>query len=367
MPHLYPHKTKGWRILYRIYLLDGTHIDKIRWSKNKDTAGLIYSDVTKLETLSRTAAITKQEVLYCLNRGYISQIEASLLTSSKVSIHTWDELAKKYEDWSRTNCRSTTHIANCHKLKVVLNCIEKYYPARQPSELTAEDVESYISRRKKQGAKSGTILKEHVILRKLLDYAGADNPARQIRAPKIDDERLPRALSYEDLVIFMRELKNRKKYLRGYIWAVVMLYLYAGLRPSEIIRLTSKDIKVGKILIHGATKTGMLRSIEIHPKLNIYISSCLRRAGKYLCGGDRQLISQSISRAIRHILRKTALDGATPYSLRHTFVTNLLRTSGDLRYTMDKAGHKRLSTTIRYLHIIPGKDSPLKKMRFGGS
>lgn len=367
MPHLYPHKTKGWRILYRIYLLDGTHIDKIWWSKNKDTAGLIYSDVTKLETLSRTSAITKQEIIYCLNRGYISQQAASLLTSSKVSIYTWDQLAKKYEDWSRTNCRHTTHAANCHKLKVVLNCIDKYYPDKSPADITAEDVHAYISQRKKQGAKSGTILKEHVILRKLLDYLGSDNPARAVKAPKIDDERLPRALSYEDLIIFMQELKRRKEYLRGYLRAVVMLYLYAGLRPSEIIRLTAKDIKVGKILIHGATKTGMLRSIEIHPKLNVYISSCLRHDGKYLCGGDRQLISQSISRAIRHIMRKIDLDGATPYSLRHTFVTNLLRTSGDLRYVMDKAGHKRLATTTRYLHIVPSKISPLKKMRFGGS
>ena len=63
-------------------------------------------------------------------------------------------------------------------------------------------------------------------------------------------------------------------------------------------------------------------------------------------------------------MRKIEIDGATPYSLRHTFVTNLLRSSNDLRYTMDRAGHKRLSTTTRYLHVIESKESPLKKMKF---
>ena len=383
MPHLYPSKTKGWRIVYRVFFLDGTHADKTRWAKNRDIAKTIYADVHKLESLSRKNELSKQEIIFCRNRGYISQEEASHLSSSKISApFTWNELAKKYEDWSRANCRTTTHIRNADKVKVVLDYMQKYFPGGTPADMTKEDVESYILRRNKQGIKNATTRKEHTLIRKLLDYTcpvvsqngmGSDNPARQVPAPRITDERFPCALSYEDLIIFMRELKKRKAYLRGYLRAVVMLYLYAGLRPSEIIRLTAKDIRAGKIMIHGETKTGMLRSIEIHPKLNAYIASCLRRlsavpaqagGGKYLCGGDNQLVPQSISRAIRHIIRKIEIDGATPYSLRHTFVTNLLRSSNDLRYTMDRAGHKRLSTTTRYLHVIESKESPLKKMKF---
>jgi len=373
MPHLYPSKIKGWRIMYRVFFIDGRHVDKTRWAKSKDIAKTIYTDVHKLESLSRKTELSKQEIIYSRNRGYISQEEASQLSSAKISApFTWNELAKKYEDWSRANCMATTHIRNSDKVKVVLDCMQKYFPGKTPADITKEDVESYILCRKKQGIKNATSRKEHTLIRKLLDYMGSDNPARQVPAPPINDERLPCALSYEDLIVFMQELKKRKAYLRGYLRAVVMLYLYAGLRPSEIIRLTAQDIRAGKIMIHGETKTGMLRSIEIHPKLNVYISTCLLRlsavpaqagGGKYLCGGNNQLVPQSISRAIRHILRKIEIDG-TPYSLRHTFVTNLLRASNDLRYTMDRAGHKRLSTTTRYLHIIESKESPLKKMKF---
>ncbi|MBI5327575.1 MAG: tyrosine-type recombinase/integrase [Deltaproteobacteria bacterium] len=62
-----------------------------------------------------------------------------------------------------------------------------------------------------------------------------------------------------------------------------------------------------------------------------------------------------------------AVGAAHTTILRHTFISNLLHSSLDLRYTMDKAGHKRLATTTRYLHVIESKESPLKKMRFGGS
>lgn len=364
MPHLYPSKNKGWRIIYRVFFIDGRHTDKTRWASSKDKAKIIYSDVDKLENLSRKAAITKQEVLYCLNRGYISQTETSLLTSSKVSIYTWNELAKKYEDWSRENCRAISQKANMTKLKNVLKFTDRLNKA--PSEVAAADIEAYIKARRQAKIKNATIRKEIVIFRKMLDNLGADNPARQTKLPKVDDEHIPRALEYEEILALLQTLKKRKRYLYGYLRPVVMTYLYAGLRPSEMVRLMAKDIRAGKILIHGETKTGMLRNVEIHPKLKVCIESCIRRGGKYLFGGDRQLDPNSISREIRRTIREAELDeGATPYSLRHTFVTNLLRTSNDLRYTMDKAGHKRLATTTRYLHIIPNKESPLKKMKFG--
>ena len=56
-------------------------------------------------------------------------------------------------------------------------------------------------------------------------------------------------------------------------------------------------------------------------------------------------------------------EGIAPYSLRHTFVTEFLRAGADLRYAMDKASHRRLSTTTMYLHSIESEDSPVKRIR----
>ncbi|HEY4716828.1 MAG TPA: hypothetical protein VII00_06950, partial [bacterium] len=62
--------------MYRVFFLDGTHADKTRWAKSKDIAKAIYTDIHKLESLSRKTELSKDEIIFCRNRGYISQQEA---------------------------------------------------------------------------------------------------------------------------------------------------------------------------------------------------------------------------------------------------------------------------------------------------
>lgn len=89
----------------------------------------------------------------------------------------------------------------------------------------------------------------------------------------------------------------------------------------------------------------------------------LRRRTKQLFAGPKGITTESISRAIGAIINQAGLTGVTPYSLRHTFITGLLDAGAALRYVMDRAGHRRLSTTTRYLHVTREKDSPVKKIR----
>ncbi len=363
MPHLYSHKTKGWRILYRVYFLDGDLANKVRWSKSKDKAMDIYTDVSRLESLSRRNSLTEDEVSYAFKRGYVDSNEASRLSISRKGQSTWDELRKKYEDWSRAYCRKTTHEVNILRLGKVIGYVE----GKDPGEYSEDDIELYVQKRKAAGAKDWTVRHEQVILRKLFDYRGGSNPARKIPIVIANDEVIPQIFTRKDLVKFMRVVKKRRKHLYGYLRPVTLTYLYAGLRPSEIVRLTPKDVQANKLLIHGATKNGKSRNVEIHPKLMPHISACLRKGGKYLFGGDTQLRPETIGLTLRRIINDddVNLDGVTPYSLRHTFVTELLRAGADLRYVMDKAGHKRLATTTRYLHSIEDKDSPVKRIKIG--
>ncbi|MBI5236398.1 MAG: site-specific integrase [Deltaproteobacteria bacterium] len=239
-----------------------------------------------------------------------------------------------------------------------------YVDGKRPGEFTEEDAKHYIQKRKTSGAKDWTVRHEQVVLRKLIDYLGGENPTRNIPLIQAEDEIIPRAFTRADLYKFMRLVKNRRMHLHGYLRPVTLTYLYAGLRPSELVRLTHSDIKAGKILIQGATKTGRARSVEIHPRLMPHISACLRKNGKYLFGGDVQLRPETIGLTLRRVISDAGLEEVTPYSLRHTFITGLLRAGADLRYVMDKAGHRKLTTTTRYLHVIETEDSPVRHIKF---
>ncbi len=382
MPHLYKHKVGGWRIVYSLHFPAHESKQKTKYAKKLQDAQRILGDVDHIEMMSRKRQLTKDELVKALNLGYITQEEAAMLHGGEVYTYTsWQKLRKEYEDYSRKNSTGYTHECNINKLTVILGFFEDYVP----SAITEATVTAYIDKRfrdkvlkgkpdengkrREETVKSSTIEKEINILRILLDPLGSGNPARKVSPPKRKDERIPRPLWREDIKAFYKALRGHQRNLYGYLRPLAMTYLYAGLRPTELINLRPDDInlKIGKIFVQGKedvrTKTGGVRSIEIHPKLIVYMEVCLRKGGKYLFGGDVRINPKSVSRAVRKVMEDAGLTGVTPYSLRHTFITGLLRSGADLREAMDRAGHRRLSTTTRYLHVSPTKN-PVKRIKF---
>lgn len=379
MPHLYPHKTGGWRVVYKVYFPADRPRRKTKYARQMQDAQVIYGDVDHIETVSRKRQLTKDEIRKALNLRYITQEEASMLHGGRVVGNiTWNDLRKKYEDWARAYCETSTNRCNFSKLDRVVS----YFSAFSPGEVTAAHIEDYIRARKtgrvvmeakkrgrpraEQKGSDATVRKELVILRRLLDPLGKDeNPAREIPLLKVSEEAVPRPLYPDEVGPFLDALEGRRASLGGWLKHMTMTYLYAGLRPSEIVRLTREDINAGagKIHIQGRTKTGRARSVDIHPELLPLLDERLRTAKK----GERLFPYNvnSLGREVRKVITDAGLKGITPYSLRHSFVTYLLRAGADLRQTMDLAGHRKLSTTTRYLHVVPSVDSPVKKIDFG--
>lgn len=392
MASIHPHKALGWRIRYRVWFPDGNWIEKERYAKKRAKAQLIFNEASSLEDLSKRRALSPQDLAFFLNRKYLARHEAEALSAGPLpGSHTWAELERTYEDYSRKNSSSPyTHACNVTKLKKVM----EYLRAHDPSCITREMVERYIykrlgdkvekgkpdenGRRRVEPIKSATVEKEINLLRILLDPLGGqnrvrgvwpENPARQVSPPRKVDERIPQPLWRDDIKAFYKALRRHRAKLYGYLVPLAMTYLYAGLRPTELINLTPKDVNlaIGKIIVQGKdgvrTKTGRARSIEIHPKLQVFIESALKKGGAYVFGGDRKITPDSVSRAVRQVIEEAGREGLTPYSLRHTFITALLRSGADIREVQDRAGHSRLSTTMRYLHVAPTKN-PVKRIKF---
>jgi integrase/recombinase XerD len=142
---------------------------------------------------------------------------------------------------------------------------------------------------------------------------------------------------------------------KGLLRDVFILIQDTGMRPDEVLRLRKKDILWKKALIHipkGKTK----RSTR-HVPLSDRVRDILTRRvswNEYVFPARSKSGHKShtaIEKPFRNLRRKLKLDpDLVLYSGRHTFATDMLDRTGNLKLVGDLLGHASLVTTARYLH-----------------
>lgn len=267
----------------------------------------------------------------------------------------------------------------------IIKPILRHFESMEPVRITTADIIAFITARRAADRSKGTCNKYLSALRIMFDYlvsihAIETNPARAVKDFTDTRERVPRVLYPEELQTFFEKLKGCKE-IYGYFGDMCMMYLYTGLRRAELLRLRIADVSLrNKTIRVEKTKNNKERIVEIHPLLVPTLKSVLQRNGQskdgYFFGGrDVPLCKEkTITRAFsRFAAGGTGINkvrvlpaGVTLHSLRHTFITYLLKSGCDLKTVQAIAGHKKITTTHRYLHLIPGSENVSKIEFFTG-
>lgn len=181
-----------------------------------------------------------------------------------------------------------------------------------------------------------------------------EDPSADIAHPKYE-VKPPRILSKVEYRALRDSCRDDSR-----ISAIVELFLQTGIRIGELANLTTDDVKNDELHIspqesheersvplNKAAKQAIDKYMQIRPKTQNKIL--------FVTKTGRPLLIRNIRTAIDRYFRLAGIENAKVNDLRHTFIAHHLMSGTPLTILSKLVGHKRLSTTEKYLDFIKGK------------
>lgn len=270
-----------------------------------------------------------------------------------------------------------------------------FHEKRHPKEMGGTEVAEFLSHlareRNVSAATQGQALAALLFLYKRVlnvDLPWIDNVVRATR-PK----RLPTVLTQQQAQSVLANLQ-------GVYWLIGVLFYGSGLRLTEAVRLRVKDLELGnrRILVRDGKGSkdrvtilpGTLvphlrahvdRTRELHrqaiargfggvelpfalerkyPRAHMewgwqYVFPAARPSTDPRTGKRRRhhILEDTIQRHVRNAARAAGIEKpVSPHTFRHSFATHLLENGYDIRTVQELMGHKDVSTTQIYTHVM---------------
>lgn len=182
------------------------------------------------------------------------------------------------------------------------------------------------------------------------------NPSSDIKHPKYEND-LPKILKPIEFRSLRDACRNDAR-----ATAIVELMLQAGLRIKEIENLELDNIENNDLHI---------ASYESHPKRTIPLNNSAKIAVKrylnearhdskskhvFVTKSGRPLLARNIRSLLNRYFDKADIKDIKVNDLRNTFIVFQLKSGVPIDIVSQVAGHKRISTTEKYLELIDSKE-----------
>lgn len=235
--------------------------------------------------------------------------------------------------------------------------------------LTNKDIEFYKSERLNEVSKS-TVNIDLTTMKAVFNIAVKfnwieNNPCKNVSKLSISEKEI---LSFSGAEVNLILNNIQDIYLKN----IVLFNLYTGCRISEILNIQWKDVNLNERILYirnkvnFETKRGKNREIPISDKLSDFLNDLLKvnsnenifpinDPDKYIFVNERgiKFNIDYISKKFKKILRFLNFPEKFHFHcLRHTFITNLIKSGVNINYVKEIAGHSDIQTTMNYIHIV---------------
>lgn len=182
------------------------------------------------------------------------------------------------------------------------------------------------------------------------------DPSSEIKHPKYEND-LPKILK----PIEYRSLRDAcRNDIRA--TAIVELMLQCGLRIKEIENLKVDNVKENEVYIE---------SYESHSDRSVPLNNSVKNALKnyltnvrqdtksknvFITKTGRRLLARNIRSLLNRYFERAEIKGIKVNDLRNTFIVFQLKAGVPIDVVSQVVGHKRISTTEKYLELIDAKE-----------
>ncbi|MDO8429286.1 MAG: tyrosine-type recombinase/integrase [Candidatus Daviesbacteria bacterium] len=242
-----------------------------------------------------------------------------------------------------------------------------------PKSVSTEDLRSFMKKLSKESYTAKSISRKTNSTKTFFKYLRISNlleadPAVGLEHPDFENKP-PRILT-------KLEYRALRDAARGDIRmsAIIELLLQTGIRIGELSKLQLEDLRLTTdnpaIYVHpeeGSVERtiplnkpaleSLQKYIEIRPKTQSNQIPRPTTKALFITKTGRPLLVRNIRTAIDRYFRLAGIVGAKVNDLRHTWVARQLQSGLSLVMVSKLSGHKRVSTTERYLQYVPARTS----------
>lgn len=242
-----------------------------------------------------------------------------------------------------------------------------------PKSVGTEDLRTFMKKLSKEGYTAKSISRKTNSTKTFFKYLRISNlleadPAVGLEHPDFENKP-PRILT-------KLEYRALRDAARGDIRmsAIIELLLQTGIRIGELSKLQLEDLRLAAdnpaIYVHpeeGSVERtiplnkpaleSLQKYLEIRPKTQSNQTPRPSTKALFITKTGRALLVRNIRTAIDRYFRLAGIVGAKVNDLRHTWVAHQLQSGLSLVMVSKLSGHKRVSTTERYLQYVPARTS----------
>ncbi len=242
------------------------------------------------------------------------------------------------------------------QLKLFLKHMEK----KDISVITRQELEAFLQKLSSDGYTPKSISRKINSIKTFYRFLKSQgilsvDPAADISHPKYDIKP-PRILSKVEYRALRDSCRDDIR-----ISAIVELFLQTGIRIGELANIQMDDIKTDHIVIRPQ-ESHEERNVPLNKAVKLAIERYIKTRPQtqdqtlFITKTGRPLLIRNIRTAIDRYFKLAGIEGAKVNDLRHTFIAHHLMSGTPLTVISKLVGHKRLSTTEKYLEFIKDRE-----------